>query len=97
MRVNNNITKINLLIFLTIFVVVNIYTKSTMTNHERGYALLAYLAMGLGLQFLINLLMSYSIFSKDPDKKERGKIFLLNALIILLIAFPSCIFNTSLI
>lgn len=96
MRINNKITKINILILVISFLAINVYSRTNYSRPDMVYGLLVFLAMAISIQVFINLvLFLFKIFSKDPEKKEDGKIFLLNALLILLIGFPSCLLNMT--
>ncbi|MFN8577338.1 MAG: hypothetical protein U0354_10815 [Candidatus Sericytochromatia bacterium] len=88
------ITSINFIILFISFVLIHLYVKTTLTHVEqRGYAVLFYLAIEILIQFIINLSISFKYFFIDPKSKEKAKIFLFNALLILIIGFPSCIFS----
>ncbi len=52
-----------------------------------------YSMFAIGLQVIINLVLSANIFSSDPQKKQKGKRFLLCAFLVLLIGFPTCVTN----
>lgn len=90
------VSLINIFILLSFSTFSRIYIQSTMLSGRYGanYEPLGVMMMILFLltfQIIVNGAWGLVlIFSKESEKKEKGKVFLLNSLLLLLIGFPTC-------
>lgn len=89
---------INITLLFSYSFLSRLYTQLTMLpNHNYGanYEPLGVMLMilfPLTGQIIANFVWGLVlIFSKDIEKKEKGKVFLLNSLLLLLIGFPTCL------
>lgn len=86
---------INFSIIFMSCIIVSTFVIHTSRNGYGSLDIAVRLAFITLIQFFINLIFSIKIFSKDPIKKEYGKSYLLNAILVLLVGFPSCLFSSN--
>lgn len=87
------ISIVNIIVLLILCIFAPIYVSTTSSNGYRSLGIIVTLMFFMSIQFIINLVLSIQIFSKDKNLKEKGKSHLLNCLLILLIGFPSCLLS----
>lgn len=91
------ISFINFILLFGVSIIFIIYFRNfyDYPHNEQTFMISVCLAVLIILQLIINLGFSISLFSKDPEKKEKGKAHLLNFLLILVIGYPTCMFSAG--
>lgn len=97
MRDLKRITTINFIILFISFVFVSIFMKTTSRTGYIYVEMALYLSIIIFIHFLVNFILSIKIFSKNEETKEKGKVYLLNSILILAVGFPSCLYNARII
>jgi hypothetical protein len=89
---------VNILLLLIYSLSTRLYVQLNLPSNYRygaNYESLSVMMMiliPLTIQIIANFVWGLVlIFSKDIEQKEKGKVFLLNSLLLLLIGFPTCL------
>lgn len=98
MNFMRKVSLINISLLLIYSLFSRLYTQLTMLpNHHYGanyepLGVMLMILIPLSGQIIANFVWGLVlIFSKDTEQKEKGKVFLLNSLLLLLIGFPTCL------